>query len=97
MGRDHEEMNITWRQKKPIRGEKVKRQLREYLYFSVRKVCSGVQRKARENERIGWHTWCGPRSLGNEYHMASKETYSEGEGQTAITGILTLHSTESLF
>ena len=88
-------MDITWRQKKPTRSEKVKRQLREYLYFIARKVRSGVQRKARENERVGWQTWCWPRSLWNGYHMVPKETYAEWEGQAAVTGILIFHCTES--
>ena len=53
VGQDYYEMNITWRQKKPTRSEKVKRQLREYEYFFARKVHYGAHRKAHENERIG--------------------------------------------
>ena len=45
--------------------------------------------------RIGWQTWCWPRPLWNGYHMVPKETYSEWEGQAAVTGILIFHCTES--
>ena len=56
MGRDNYDMNIPWCSKKPTQNEKVRQQLREYLYLIARKVRFGVRRNSQENDRACWHT-----------------------------------------
>ena len=42
-------MDVPWCPKRPTQNEKIRRPLREYLYFIARRVRFGVRRNAQEN------------------------------------------------